>query len=102
VRLDYNVTNKLGTQPFTVQMLRSSLGSTTSAFEPKANPISEIRAQKIYTAVGLSGTANSPARHYFDIYVSGGGVNGVEFCKVIHDYITINGDMYSDDFSGAH
>jgi len=102
VRLPYKVTNKLGTQPFTVQLAQSGSSSTTSAFEPKPNPISEIRAKKIYTAVGLSGTASRPARHDFDIYVSGGGVNGVEFCKVIHDFITINGNMYEDDFTGAH
>lgn len=102
VRLNYKVVNKLGTQPYTVQMLQTQLGNTTSAFEPKANPISEIRAKKIYTAVGLKGTASSPAKHYFDIYVSGGGVNGVEFCKVIHDFITINGNLYEDDFTGAH
>lgn len=102
VRLNYKVFNKLGTQPYTVQMLQTHLGSTTSAFEPKANPISEIHAKKIYTAVGLKGTSQSPAKHYFDIYVSGGGVNGVEFCKVLHGFITINGNMYQDDFTGAH
>lgn len=102
VRLNYKVVNKLGTQPYTVQMFQTHLGSTTSAFEPKANPISEIHAKKIYTAVGLKGTSQSPAKHYFNIYVSGGGVNGVEFCKVIHDFITINGNLYEDDFTGAH
>lgn len=102
VRLNYKVVNKLGTQPYTVQMLQTHLGSTASAFEPKANPISEIRAKKIYTAVGLKGTSKSPAKHYFDIYVSGGGVNGVEFCRVLHDFITINGNLYEDDFTGAH
>lgn len=102
VRLTYKVTNKLGTQSYTVQLAQSSSSSTTSTFEPKPNPISEVRAKKIYTAVGLKGTGAAPARHNFDIYISGGGVNGVEFCKVIHDFITINGNMYEDDFTGAH
>jgi hypothetical protein len=101
VRLSYRVTNKLGTQPYTVQLQQAHLGSTTSSFEPKANNISEIRAKKIYTDVALKGTANAPARHYFDVYISGGGVNGVEFCKTFRDYITINGNMYEDDFTGS-
>lgn len=102
VRLPYKMTNKLGTQPYTVRLAQSSSSSTTSTFEPKPNPISEVRAKKIYTAVGLKGTGAAPARHNFDIYISGGGVNGIEFCKVIHDFITINGNMYEDDFTGAH
>lgn len=101
VRLNYRVSNKLGTQPYTVQLQQSNLGARTSSLEPKANNISEIRAKKIYTDVALKGTAAAPVRHYFDIYISGGGVNGVEFCKTFRDYITINGNMYEDDFTGS-
>ena len=40
-----------------------------------------------------------PASHSFDIYISGGGVGNIEFCKKLSKTITINGDMYEDDFS---
>ena len=101
VRMNYKINNKLGTQPYTVQLQQSSYGSRTSSFEPKPSNISEIRAKKIYTDVSLKGTAQTPYRHYFDIYISGGGVNGVEFCKTFRDFLTINGNLYEDDFTGA-
>ena len=60
-----------------------------------------MSAKKIYTPVELAGTKTAPKVHYFDIYISGGGVNGVEFCKTIRVSITINGDMYQDDITGG-
>jgi len=63
--------------------------------------VSEAGARKIYTPVELQGTEEEPVSHEFEMYVSGGGIEGVEFCQKLIGRITINGDMYSDDFSGA-
>jgi hypothetical protein len=101
VRVPWTVTNKLGTQGMIVALGKVSSNSTRSVFAPMPNSISEISAKKIYTPVQLAGTGASPKKHDFTMYVSGGGVNGVEFCKSITESITINGDMYEDDFTGA-
>lgn len=97
VRLNYKVSNSLGTQPYNVTLERSSSTSTTSSFITAQNPISIKKSRSIFTDVALKGTAEAPFTHSFDIYISGGGVNGVEFCKKLTDTFTINGDMYSDD-----
>lgn len=62
-------------------------------------PYQKQAARKIYTDVALAGTKEEPASHSFDIYISGGGVGNIEFCKKLSKTITINGDMYEDDFS---
>lgn len=70
-------------------------------FKLPVSPVSQAGARKIYTPVELPGTKEAPERHSFEIYISGGGVGGVEFCQKLDETITINGDMYEDDFSGA-
>lgn len=102
VRLPWKVTNTLGTQSYTVYLNKITQKNTTSGFEPLPNPISEVRAKKIYTDVAMKGTKTAPAIHNFTIYISGGGVNGVEFCNTINESITINGNMYEDDYTGGN
>lgn len=97
VRLNYTVSNILGTQNSTVALEQTSSNKTSTAFITAPNPISVTGARTIYTDVALPGTAEQPAVHQFEIYLHGGGVNGVEFCKSISESITINGSMYDDD-----
>ena len=97
VRTGYTVTNILGTQGNVVALEKVSSNATNSAFVTAANPISVNSSKTIFTDVALPGTAESPALHSFEIYVYGGGVNGIEFCKSIPETITINGSMYDDD-----
>ncbi|MBR1970218.1 MAG: hypothetical protein IKA17_07660 [Clostridia bacterium] len=97
VRLGYTVTNIIGTQGSTVALERSSNNTTSTTFITAQNPISVLGARTIFTDVALPGTAEAPAVNNFEIYIYGGGVNGVEFCKTIHESITINGSMYDDD-----
>ncbi len=96
VYLPWTVTNNFGTQGDSVSMEKSG----NSFILPKSR-ISSIGARKIYTPVELAGTEEAPKTHSFEIYINGGGVNRTEFCKKLTGSITINGDMYSDDFSGA-
>jgi hypothetical protein len=97
VRLNYSVSNSLGTQPYVVTLECSAQTSTTSSFITTENPISVKNSRSIFTAVSLKGTTDNPVTHYFDIYISGGGVNGVEFCKKITESFIISGSMYDDD-----
>lgn len=97
VRLGYTVTNVIGTQGSTVALERNSNNTTSTTFITAQNPISVLGARTIFTDVALPGTAEAPAVNSFKIYIYGGGVNGVEFCKTIHESITINGSMYDDD-----
>ena len=97
VRLHYTVSNVLGTQGSTVALERNGSNNTDSSFITAQNPISVTGARTIYTDVALPGTAEVPAVNNFEIYIYGGGVNGVEFCKTINESITINGSMYDDD-----
>ena len=94
VYIPWNVINRLGTQSKSIAMEKSGKG-----FQLPKSPISEAGARKIYTDVALAGTKEEPASHSFDIYISGGGVGNIEFCKKLSKTITINGDMYEDDFS---
>lgn len=96
VYIPWNVTNRLGTQSKSIAMEKSGKG-----FKLPKSPVSETGARKIYTDVALAGTKEEPANHSFEIYISGGGVGNIEFCKKLSKTITINGDMYEDDFSGA-
>ncbi|MGN0107031.1 MAG: hypothetical protein ACI4A5_04955 [Hominilimicola sp.] len=96
VYIPWSMTNRLGTQSKSISMDKSG-----KSFQLPKSPVSETGARKIYTDVALAGTKEEPASHSFDIYISGGGVNGIEFCKKLSKTITINGDMYEDDFSGA-
>lgn len=97
VRTGYTVTNILGTQGNVVALEKVSSNAANSAFVTAANPISVNGSKTIFTDVALPGTAESPALHSFEIYVYGGGVNGIEFCKSIPETITINGSMFDDD-----
>lgn len=99
VWLSWKVKNRLGTQPTAVQLEKSGSTATTSSFQPKKNKISEIKARKIYTDVAMKGTKKKPVSHPFQIVISGGGVKGIPFCQQIVKNITINGDMYEDDFT---
>ena len=90
------MTNRLGTQSKSIAMEKSG-----KSFKLPKSPVSETGARKIYTDVSLAGTKEEPASHSFEIYISGGGVNDIEFCKKLTKTITINGDMFEDDFSGA-
>lgn len=94
VRVPWTSKNRLGTQPKVIQLQKS--GNT---FICAPNPISETKMRKIYTDVALSGTGKKPVKHDVTIVISGGGVNGVEFCQTLKVPITINGDMYEDDFT---
>ena len=73
--------------------------STTSKFECAPSKVSHYKEKKIYTDVALAGTAKKPAKHNVSIVMGGGGVNGVEFCNTLTKQITINGNMYEDDFT---
>lgn len=97
VYIPWTASNRLGTQNRAIVMQN---GAGNRFVLPESN-ISEIGARKIYTPVELAGTEEEPVSHNFEIYLSGGGVGGIEFCKKLNCTITINGDMYSDDFSGA-
>ncbi len=102
VKMGWTVTNRLGTQPSTVDLNLLNRTSTQSRFECRPNPISEIRAKQIYTDVALAGTKERPKTHQLILSITGGGVNGIPFCTEIRDRITINGNMYEDDTTGAN
>lgn len=70
-------------------------------FRLPVSNVSQAGARKIYTPVELAGTSEEPVSHDFEVYISGGGIEGVEFCQKLIGTITINGDMYEDDFSGS-
>ena len=97
VYIPWDMSNRLGTQSKAIEMESNGILS----FRLPISNVSETGARKIYTPVELPGTEEEPAIHEFEIYVSGGGLEGVEFCQKIICKITINGDMYSDDFSGS-
>jgi len=97
VYIPWDMTNRLGSQGRSISMVSNG----TLKFTLPASPVSEIGAKKIYTPVELAGTKESPQSHSFEIYIGGGGVGSVEFCQKLNGTITINGDMYEDDFSGA-
>ena len=97
VYIPWNMTNSLGTQPKQISM--DSNG--TLKFRLPQSSVSTVKARKIYTPAQLAGTEEKPEKHSFEIYINGGGVGNTEFCKKLTETITINGDMYSDDFSGA-
>lgn len=97
VYIPWDMTNRLGTQNKAIAM--ESNGRLK--FRLPISNVSEAGARKIYTPVELPGTAEEPVSHEFEIYINGGGFEGVEFCQKIIGRITINGDMYSDDFSGS-
>lgn len=92
VYIPWSVTNRLGTQSKSIAMEKSGKN-----FQLPTSPISEIGARKIYTDVSLAGTNEAPVNHSFEIYISGGGVDNIEFCKKLSKTITINGNMYEDD-----
>jgi hypothetical protein len=96
VYIPWSMTNRLGTQSKSIAMEKSG-----RSFQLPKSLVSETGARKIYTDVALAGTKEEPANHSFEIYISGGGVGNIEFCKKLSKTITINGDMYEDDFSGA-
>ena len=97
VYVPWTMTNRLGTQPQSVSMEKSG-----KAFVLPVSPVSEAGARRIYTDVALAGTEEEPVEHSVDIYISGGGVGDIEFCKKLTSSFVINGDMYSDDFSGMN
>ena len=68
---------------------------------PAAGTLNEVYVSKGGNDETGEGTQEKPVNHSFEIYISGGGVGNVEFCKKITKTITINGDMFEDDFSGA-
>ena len=97
VYLPWEMTNRLGTQSKTIGMEQNG----RLKFQLPVSNVSEAGARRIYTPVELPGTEENPVNHEFEVYISGGGIEGVEFCQKLIGRITINGDMYSDDFSGA-
>lgn len=97
VYIPWNMTNKLGDQTTAITM--EETGSLNFVL-PKSN-VSHTGERKIYTPVELAGTEENPVSHPFEIYINGGGVGEIEFCKKINRNITIDGVMYDDDFSGA-
>ncbi|WP_324825146.1 hypothetical protein [Sinanaerobacter sp. ZZT-01] len=99
VKTGWSVKNRLGTQFKIIQLEKSSSTAASSKFICRKNRISEIKECKIYTDVALKGTGKKPVTHPISIVISGGGVNEVPFCKTIPKTITINGNMYEDDFT---
>ena len=97
VFVPWDMTNRLGSQGRSISMVSNG----TLKFTLPASRVSEIGAKKIYTPVKLAGTKENPQSHSYEIYIGGGGVGNVEFCQKLNGTITINGDMYEDDFSGA-
>ena len=97
VYIPWNMKNSIGTQSRVIPM---DSNGTLKFILPKSN-ISSIGARKIYTPPELAGTEETPVSHSFEIYISGGGVQNIEFCKKLIGTITVNGVMYDDDFSGA-
>ena len=97
VYVPWDMTNRLGTQGRAIAMEQDG----RLRFRLPESNVSEIGARKIYTPVELPGTEEQPVTHEFEIYINGGGVRNVEFCQKLIGRITINGDMYSDDFSGS-
>lgn len=97
VKLNYTVTNIIVTQGNTIPLERTANNGTRTVFTTAENPISIMKSRTIYTEVSLAGTAENPETHNYDIYIYGGGVNGVEFCKTITDSFVINGSMFDDD-----
>lgn len=97
VYIPWDVSNRVGTPNKAITM--NSNGKLR--FRLPVSNISEAGARKIYTPVELPGTSEEPVSHEFEIYISGGGFEGVEFCQKLIGRITINGDMYEDDFSGS-
>lgn len=97
VYIPWDMTNRLGTQGRAIAMEQNG----KLRFILPVSKVSEAGARKIYTPVELPGTEEEPVTHEFEIYINGGGVKNVEFCQKLIGRITINGDMYSDDFSGA-
>ncbi|MBS7297673.1 MAG: hypothetical protein KIG65_01170 [Eubacteriales bacterium] len=97
VYLPWTMTNSLGTQGNIVSMEKNG---NINFILPQSR-VSQIGARKIYTPVELAGSETTPVSHSFDIYINGGGVGNIEFCKKLVGTITINGVMYDDDFSGA-
>ena len=97
VFVPWDMTNRLGSQGRSISMVQNG----ALKFTLPASPVSEIGVKKIYTPVELPGTQESPVSHSFEIYIGGGGVGETEFCQKVVATITINGDMYLDDFSGA-
>ena len=95
--MPWEMINSLGMQGKTISMV----SGVRLKFKLPVSPVSQAGARKIYTPVELPGTKEAPERHLFEIYISGGGIGGVEFCQKLDETITINGDMYEDDFSGA-
>lgn len=98
VYVPWDMTNRLGSQSRSISMISSG----ANKFTLPESSVSEIGAKKIYTPVELSGTKEVPQSHSFEIYIGGGGIGDVEFCLKLIESITINGDMYEDDFSGAN
>lgn len=97
VYIPWDMTNRLGTQNKTITMEQDG----TLKWILPVSHVSETGARKIYTPVELPGTEETPVTHNFEIYISGGGLERVEFCLKLDESITVNGDMYSDDFSGS-
>ncbi len=97
VQLGYITSNVLGTQKSSVALERSGNSGNAAKFITAVNPISVMGARTIFTDVTLAGTKENPVMHHFGIYISGGGVNGIAFCKTIPETFIINGSMYDDD-----
>lgn len=98
VYIPWLMQNRLGTQSQSITMDNYS----DLKFRLPISNVSESSARKIYTPVELAGTEDEPAIHSFEIYINGGGVGNVTFCKKLSETITINGNMYDDDVSGEN
>lgn len=101
VQLGYTTSNALGTQGNIVKLEKQSESKdgdkTILTYRAPVNPMSVLGERIILTDIYLTGTKDRPVTHEFNVLVSGGGVNGMEFCQSAKSSFTINGDMYEDD-----
>jgi hypothetical protein len=93
IYLPWTVKNMLGEQSSDISMENYQ----SLKFRLPISPISVLGERLLYTDVALSGTPEMPQEHTFEIYINGGGVDGIEFCKKLTKRIVIAGSMYDDD-----
>lgn len=88
--------DKIINQPNEVPLIIDTNNKSGVKFVNRVNPASATGAKVIYTHIDLAGNKEKPVKHPFSVYVSGGGVDGKEFCIDLPGQIEIFGNMYED------